>query len=179
MNINKTASVKMRWDTFTFPVKAGTPVSAYGVAANNANAYGLVIRTVPAKPDADDLLQVMTDGTVDMEEVVSGFGTELATAAIKALSGIHVFKNGVRVNPSDESADIAALNTAVMKVSALIAPAYSKKNWSEGDLVTYNKKLYKAKADITAENWTAAHWDETTIAAEIAALAAAIAALGE
>lgn len=179
MKIDKTASVKMRWDTFSFPIKVGTPVSAFGVMSNNGNAYGLVIRTVPAKPDADEFLQVMTDGVADMEEVVAGFGAELTTDAMTALSGIHVFKGGVRVNPSDESADIAALNTALTKVSALIAPPYSKKNWAEGDLVTYNGKLYKAKADITSENWTAAHWDVTTVAAELVALAAAFADAGE
>lgn len=56
----------------------------------------------------------------------------------------------------------------------LLAPAYSNKStYNEGDLVTYSKKLYRAKADIeTAESWTSAHWEQVTLAEVIAALGA-------
>lgn len=70
-----------------------------------------------------------------------------------------------------DAVGIAGSNTETeeAKVSALIAPEYSKKTYNAGDLVTHNKKLYKAKADINpADNaWTAAHWDETTVGAVI------------
>jgi hypothetical protein len=55
---------------------------------------------------------------------------------------------------------------------SVIAPTYSSKaTYSEGDLVIHSGKLYAAKSDIeTAEAWTAAHWDETSVAALISAL---------
>lgn len=55
---------------------------------------------------------------------------------------------------------------------SVIAPTYSSKaTYSEGDLVIHSGKLYAAKSDIeTAEAWTEAHWDETTVAALISAL---------
>lgn len=177
MNINKTASVKMRWDTFTFPVKAGTPVSRYGVLANDANAYGLVIQTVARQPDADEYLHVMTDGVVEMEEVIAGFGTELTSDAMTAMSGIHVFSNGVRQNPAEESVAITAeTNTRSSDVTAIlanIAATYSKKTYSAGDYCIYSMKLYRCKSNIsTAENWTASHWQQTTIMAELVSLTA-------
>ena len=60
--------------------------------------------------------------------------------------------------------------------SGMIAPAYSKKTYNKGDIVTHSGKLYAAKADINpADNsWTAAHWEETTVGAQIAATNAAI-----
>lgn len=107
MKIDKTASVKMNWDSFTFPIKVGTPISEDGVLSNDEDAFGLVIRTVEKKPDAGELLRVMTGGIIDMEEVIAGYGTELTTAAMTAMSGIHVFSGGKRVNVSEESEEIA------------------------------------------------------------------------
>lgn len=107
MNISKTASVKMQWDTFTFPIQVGTPISDNGVLSNDEDAFGLVIRTVDKKPDADEFLQVMTGGIIDMEEVIAGYGTELTTAAMTAMSGIHVYSEGKRVNLVEEKVDKA------------------------------------------------------------------------
>ena len=71
-------------------------------------------------------------------------------------------------------ADAAASSAAETAISAMIAPEYTKKTYSEGDVVTHGGKLYAAKADIeTAENWTAAHWTQTTVTALIAAAASA------
>lgn len=51
-----------------------------------------------------------------------------------------------------------------------IAPEYDKTaTYLKDALVIYDGKLYAAKANIgTAEAWTAAHWEERTLAAAIA-----------
>ena len=68
------------------------------------------------------------------------------------------------------SASISSNQTAANNISKMIAPEYSKKNYDAYDIVTHNGKLYYAKDDITSENWTASHWQETTVGAEISAL---------
>ena len=67
---------------------------------------------------------------------------------------------------------ITSMNAAISGATegALIAPEYTKTTYTNGDLRRHNGKLYKAKQNIgTAENWTASHWEETTVGAEIAA----------
>lgn len=163
MNAVKTASVKMRWDTFTFPIMAGTPVSQGGVLANNSTAYGLVIQTISTKPDASVWLQVITGGIVDMEEIIGGYGSELNEDAITALSGIHFFKGGKRINTAEESPDIS-------KVAHNLAAEYdSTSTYAVGDYCTHDGTLYKCSTAInTAEAWTAAHWTAVTVTAEMA-----------
>lgn len=57
-------------------------------------------------------------------------------------------------------------NSCIIITPAWIAPEYTKTTYAKNQLVMYEGKLYYAKAAIgTAENWTAAHWQETTIAA--------------
>lgn len=57
--------------------------------------------------------------------------------------------------------------------SKKISDRYQKKTYAKGATCIYGDTLYMAKADITtAEEWTAAHWEETnmeTIRAEMAA----------
>ena len=57
--------------------------------------------------------------------------------------------------------------------SKKISYRYQKKTYAKGATCIYGDTLYRAKADITtAEEWTAAHWEETnmeTIRAEMAA----------
>ena len=54
-----------------------------------------------------------------------------------------------------------------------ISDRYQKKTYAKGATCIYGDTLYRAKADITtAEEWNAAHWEETnmeTIRAEMAA----------
>ena len=70
------------------------------------------------------------------------------------------------------NSSISSAQTANTKLSAMIAPEYTKTTYSEGDIRTHSGKLYKAKQDIeTAENWTAAHWEETTVGGELTSLA--------
>ena len=73
---------------------------------------------------------------------------------------------------SDMNINISASKTTENNLSKMIAPEYSKKTYSAYDMVTHNGKLYYAKDDISPadSSWTAAHWQETTIGAEIAAL---------
>lgn len=74
--------------------------------------------------------------------------------------------------------EIAREKAEIDAVKAEIAPAYSKTTYSKGDIVSYSGKLYEAKADIdTAEDWTAAHWQEITIGATLTALNAAAATI--
>lgn len=58
---------------------------------------------------------------------------------------------------------------ASYNANANIAPEYDKTStYAKDALVIYEGKLYKAKSAIlTAEAWTAAHWDETTISANL------------
>ena len=61
------------------------------------------------------------------------------------------------------------------KISAMIAPVYTKKTYSAGDHVTHDGKYYVCNANIgTAEDWTAAHWTEKTVGGEIKETKAAI-----
>lgn len=53
----------------------------------------------------------------------------------------------------------------------MIAPAYKKQTYAAKSLVTHDGKLYtNANQIATAEDWTAAHWTETTVAAWSASL---------
>ena len=61
--------------------------------------------------------------------------------------------------------EVGTAGSVLSLLSALIAPVYSKKNFSAGDLCIHDGKLYTAKNNITAENWTASHWTETTVSA--------------
>ena len=62
--------------------------------------------------------------------------------------------------------------------SKKISDRYQKKTYAKGATCIYWDTLYRAKADITtAEEWTAAHWEETnmeTIRAEMAAEVSAL-----
>lgn len=95
MKIFDYEEVVMNWDSFTYPIAVGTPVSVDGVLADNSSAHGLIARTVFAKPDGGDTLKIMTGGFIDMEEIVAGYGQELSSAAVQALCGIHFYKEGV------------------------------------------------------------------------------------
>jgi len=95
MKIFDYEEVVMNWDSYTFPIAVGTPVSVDGVLADNSSAHGLIARTVFAKPDGGDTLKIMTGGFIDMEEIVAGYGQELSSDAVQALCGIHFYKDGV------------------------------------------------------------------------------------
>ena len=76
------------------------------------------------------------------------------------------------------NAYIAADPGSEEKISKMIAPEYTKTTYSKGAIRTHDGKLYQAKQDIgTAENWTAAHWEETTVGATLTTLNAAVATI--
>ena len=59
-------------------------------------------------------------------------------------------------------------NSCIVITPAWVAPEYTKTTYAKNQLVMHEGKLYYAKAAIgTAENWTASHWQETTLAAVI------------
>lgn len=67
------------------------------------------------------------------------------------------------------SGKLTYIDPAGNAVSALtpawIAPEYTKTTYAKNQLVMHEGKLYYAKAAIgSAENWTASHWTECTIA---------------
>ncbi len=75
----------------------------------------------------------------------------------------------VKTTQSSTSGDVYDVNYINGLPSTLIAPAYdSTATYSIGDYVIYNNGLYKCSTTIsTAEAWTAAHWTQTTIMAEL------------
>ena len=64
------------------------------------------------------------------------------------------------------------LNGKITKNTDSIAPAYSSSStYALGSYVMYNNTLYKCTTAIdTAESWTEAHWTQTTVMQELAAL---------
>ena len=64
------------------------------------------------------------------------------------------------------------INNAVNDVAGLSADEYDPNaTYSSGDLRIHDNILYNANQDISvAEPWTPAHWDQTTVAAELSAV---------
>lgn len=62
--------------------------------------------------------------------------------------------------------------TTISNIQKMIAAEYTKKTYAANDIVRHSGKLYYAKEEIDpADNsWTASHWQETTLGAEIMAL---------
>ena len=173
MRIRKTDIVKMRYHTFEFPIKKGTPVSRYGVLANDSTAFGLVIEDIK-QPDVNENLLIMTGGHIEMQEILKGYGNLITEDAMTAMSGIHFFNNGVRINPAEESGPMKEIQAGLGVIPSMIALPYNHEGTYEaGDYCTNGKKLYKCKSDISsAEEWTEEHWEETTVMAELLALTA-------
>ena len=66
--------------------------------------------------------------------------------------------------------NITLVGGEITALLAIFAPAYSATStYAEGALVTHGNKLYACSTAIeTAEEWTAAHWTETTISEQLA-----------
>lgn len=95
-------------------------------------------------------------------------------------------ETGVAVDPGtiipSVTALIAAIDAAVSSIPAdysmllaTVAPTYSTSaTYAAGDYVWYSGTLYRAKQDIiTAESWTAAHWEVAVIGDDVADLKSA------
>ena len=98
--------------------------------------------------------------------------TNMAKSDILAKIAARVSGQGNQLGIADIAdilTDIVNLADGGASLETVFAPAYSKKTYTKGDLVMHEDRLYSAKANIgTAEDWTAAHWDETTVAAQLA-----------
>lgn len=88
MKITDSIEVIMNWDSFTFPIQTGTPISAAGVLSNDEDAIGIIARAVPAKPDGVHAVYLMTGGSAYLTEL--GY-TDLSDAAMQAMHGICFF----------------------------------------------------------------------------------------
>lgn len=113
MKITNTVSVKMRWDTFTFPIEAGTPINRNGVLSNDGSALGIVPEIIKRKPDTDGYSYIMTGGQIDLSEI--GY-TDLSVAAMRNMNGITFFgSDGTpSVDPVYEQYELPAATTEVL-----------------------------------------------------------------
>lgn len=84
MQITKLMSVKAAWESFSFPIKAGTPVNIHGALSNSAAAIGIVPQPIKVKPN-DENIYIMTGGSADAAEIDF---PSLSTDAKKNMNGI-------------------------------------------------------------------------------------------
>lgn len=89
---------------------------------------------------------------------------------------------GLSLPESNDYADISVLNANFQKLDTVVSAAKSAEEYNAagtyavGDYCTKDGKLYKCTTAITAaEAWNAAHWAETTVGGEFAALYTALA----
>ncbi len=91
--------VAIRWDTVSLPLRAGTPISAAGLVANDGTAIGLVPQTVTVRPVLPELY-LLTAGEVKLGEAEQASGLTLSAAARRAMAWIHfVDSRGGTVDP--------------------------------------------------------------------------------
>ena len=91
MKTTKTTQVAMQWNTMDFPVLNGTPISLYGVVANDANAVGIVMEQINAKTD-DALFTIMNGGIVDITEL----DYTISEDAMDAIPGVQFYQSDKR-----------------------------------------------------------------------------------
>ena len=118
--------LKMKWNTITFPLKAGTPISLGGVVANNERAVGIIPETIKERP-LIDTTRIIIAGYVDKKEVESEFGQELNEKAIESMSGIKFFGEDLTPDPEPISLPLMA-NIEELKDTAELADVIAKVN---------------------------------------------------
>ena len=104
------------------------------------------------------------------------------TAIYAAVGTVGKTSSGTVAPPagSDVVTLVNQINTAIAAIpanyNACFAPAYSTSGlYSVGQYVTYNGNLYRSNTAITtAETWTAAHWTQTNLGADVYDLKSAI-----
>ena len=102
MKIEKTVSVNMKWDTFTFPIKKGTPIGADGTLQNDSDAIGLVMEDLNESERYSGMpCYIMTGGYADLEEISTSYG-ELTNDCIRALRGIVFYDDNAPVSASNK-----------------------------------------------------------------------------
>lgn len=104
------------------------------------------------------------------------------TAIYAAVGTVGKTSSGTVAPPagSDVVTLVNQINTAIAAIpanyNACFAPAYSTSGlYSVGQYVTYNGNLYRCNTAITtAETWTAAHWTQTNLGADVYDLKSAL-----
>lgn len=99
--------------------------------------------------------------------------TNMAKADILAKIAARVSGQGNQLGIADIAdilTDIVNLADGGASLETVFAPAYSATStYTKDELCTHEGKLYYAKANIsTAEAWTASHWTETNVKAQLA-----------
>lgn len=122
MRITDTTSVTMQWNTFTYPIVVGTPISKAGALANSASAIGIIPRTISAKPQADGSVYLMTGGSVDLSELAYA---NLSADAMQAMHGISFFGSDGTPEADPVYGITAATETAIggVKMAANVPDA--------------------------------------------------------
>jgi len=91
----KYIEVMMKWDTFTFPVKKGTPVNIHGLLANDASAVGIIPEDISVCPVTAGT-RVQIGGSADLDAMQASYGSEYDSNALTAMDGITFLKGGTR-----------------------------------------------------------------------------------
>ncbi len=114
--------VAIRWDTVSLPLRAGTPISAAGLVANDGTALGLVPQTVTVRPVLPEL-QLLTAGEVKLGEAEQASGLTLSAAARRAMTGIRfVDSRGGTVDlPVFELPSATTTKAGIVKQAANVA----------------------------------------------------------
>lgn len=122
MRITDTAEINMNWDSFTYPIQTGTPISAYGVLSNDGDAVGIIARSVHKKPDGVHTAYLMTGGSVYLSEL--GY-TDLSADAMQAMHGISFFGSDGTPEADPVYSITAATETAIggVKMAANVPAA--------------------------------------------------------
>jgi len=122
MQITKLMSVKAAWESFSFPIKAGTPVNIHGALSNSAAAIGIVPQPIKVKPN-DENIYIMTGGKVDAAEIDF---PSLATDAKRSMNGITFYgSDGTpEIDPVYDAPTAATETTlGLVKMAANVAEA--------------------------------------------------------
>lgn len=114
--------VAIRWDTVSLPLRAGTPISAAGLVANDGTALGLVPQTVTVRPVLPEL-QLLTAGEVKLGEAEQASGLTLSAAARRAMAGIRFVdsRGGAVELPVYELPDATPTQAGIVKQAANVA----------------------------------------------------------
>lgn len=94
-------------------------------------------------------IKAVSDDVAELQGDMSSAGTEISD---------------VKNRMTTAEGNITGLQSAVAEINSQIAPAWQKKAYVKGQIVTHGGKLYQAAQNLSSENWTAAHWNEVTLA---------------
>lgn len=138
-----------QFPTIWAPPLQVVPGASPGVEPSDDPALGTVIRTIPQTLTDEEKAQARAN--IGANEVEGGTPGNLTIIG----SNHNVVDGGVAL-------------TAIARTASLGAAYDSTATYDIGDYCTYNAKLYRCAMKIeAAEAWTASHWSETTVMAEV------------